>query len=315
MSLISFVIPCYRSEKTLHRVVKEIRDTVANHHTDQCEIILVDDCSPDHTWETIQHLCVTYDNIFGITLAKNFGQHAALMAGFAHASGETVVCLDDDGQTPANQMYRLLEKMDEGFDVVYAEYPKKKHSIFRNLGSRINKLMTELLLDKPKGLYQSSYFAARRFVIEEILRYQNPYPYTMGLVLRTTSKISNVMVDHRDRTEGETGYTFRKLLHLLVNGFTAFSVKPLRMATVSGIALSCLGLIYGLYAFINKLINPNTPLGWTSMIIVLLIVGGMILFVLGLIGEYVGRIYICLNNSPQYVVRAHTERGQSDVNN
>lgn len=306
MALISFVIPCYRSEKILPVVIREIQQTMKTHPDDTYEIILVNDCSPDHTWETILSLHESNSNIIGISFSRNFGQHAALMAGFAKTTGDIVVCLDDDGQTPAEQVYRLIDKLNEGYDVVYAQYEQKKHSSFRNFGSHLNKLMTELLLNKPKDLYQSSYFASKRFVIDEILKYPNPYPYTMGLVLRTTSRITNVPIDHRNRLAGDTGYTLTKLLKLWSNGFTAFSIKPLRIATLTGMTLSFSGLLYGIYAVINKLVNPDAPLGWTTLIIIILLIGGMILFVLGLIGEYIGRIYISINRSPQYVISETT---------
>ena len=163
--------------------------------------------------------------------------------------------------------------------------------------------MTEYLLDKPKNLHLSSYFAARRFVIEEILKYENAYPYVIGLVLRTTKHIANVEVSHREREEGSSGYTFRKLLALWINGFTAFSVKPLRLASLLGGFAAVAGVFVIAWIIYNKMTNPQAPLGWSSMVALLLLLGGMILFVLGMIGEYIGRIYISLNRAPQYVVR------------
>ena len=302
MRLISFVIPCYRSEKTIQGVVDEIKQVMAT-RDDEFEIILTNDASPDNTIGKIREIVDTNDNVTGIDMAKNFGQHAGLMAGMRESKGDIVVFLDDDGQTPANEVYKLIDKMDEGFDVVYASYPTKKHSAFRNFGSKVNKKMTEALLDKPKNLYISSYFAASRFVVGEMMKYSNPYPYVIGLVLRTTKNITNVEVNHREREVGESGYTLSKLVSLWINGFTAFSVKPLRIATYTGVLVAILGLLYAVYAIINKIVNPAAPLGWTSMIIILLVLGGMILAVLGLIGEYIGRIYISLNNSPQYVIR------------
>ena len=302
MRLISFVIPCYRSEKTIQGVVDEIKQVMAT-RDDEFEIILTNDASPDNTIGKIREIVDTNDNVTGIDMAKNFGQHAGLMAGMRESKGDIVVFLDDDGQTPANEVYKLIDKMDEGFDVVYASYPTKKHSAFRNFGSKVNKKMTEALLDKPKDLYISSYFAASRFVVDEMMKYSNPYPYVIGLVLRTTKNITNVEVNHREREVGESGYTLSKLVSLWINGFTAFSVKPLRIATYTGVLVAILGLLYAVYAIINKIVNPAAPLGWTSMIIILLVLGGMILAVLGLIGEYIGRIYISLNNSPQYVIR------------
>ena len=303
MKKVSFVIPCYRSEHTLPAVVAEIQDTMKTLEQYEFEIILVNDCSPDNTFEVIRELCGRADNIKGIDLARNFGQHAALMAGLRHVSGDYTVCLDDDGQTPANEAGKLLEKLEEGYDAVYAKYEHKHHSAFRNLGSRINDLMTRVMLDKPADLYVSSYFAVKRFIVEDMIRYENSYPYIIGLVLRTTKRIANVTVDHRDRQEGTSGYTLKKLFGLWVNGFTAFSVKPLRIATVIGAVCAGGGFLYGFYTIVKKLINPNVPLGFSSMMSAVVFFGGMIMLMLGLIGEYIGRIYISMNNSPQYVIR------------
>lgn len=304
---ISFVIPCYRSEHTIGDVVAQIQDAMEGKY--EYEIVLVNDCSPDKTFDVIEELCKTFDNIIGINLAKNFGQHSALMAGFHYVSGDIIVCLDDDGQTPPSEAHKLLDKLnDEETDVVYAKYENKKHSTFRNLGSQINSKMAEYLIGKPKDLYVSSYFAAKRFVIDEITCYENPYPYVIGLILRTTKNIVNVTVEHREREEGSSGYTLKKLVALWFNGFTAFSVKPLRIATVVGMLFAAAGFLYLIYTIVNKIINPNVPMGWSSMMSVLLVVGGCILFMLGLIGEYIGRIYISLNNSPQYVIKKVVSR-------
>ena len=163
--------------------------------------------------------------------------------------------------------------------------------------------MTRMMLDKPKELYVSSYFAVKRFVVEDMIRYENSYPYVIGLVLRATKSITNVLVQHREREEGVSGYTLKKLLGLWFNGFTAFSVKPLRIATVMGGGSAFVGFIYGLYTIIKRLLNPNVPMGFSSTMAAIVFFGGMIMVMLGLIGEYIGRIYISMNNSPQYVIR------------
>ncbi len=284
-------------------VIHEVQETMATLNGYTYEIILVNDASPDDTFSEIRRLCKENDNIIGIDMAKNFGQHSALMAGFHEVSGEVVVCLDDDGQTPANEVGKLLDKINEGYDVVYAEYANKRHSKFRNFGSHLNSIMTEQLLEKPKDLYLSSYFAVRRFIVEEMIRYDNAYPYITGLVLRSTKNICNVEVKHREREVGESGYSLSKLLGLWLNGFTSFSVKPLRLATFSGLFAAFLGVVFIIVTVIRRLIDQNIPIGWSSTISVILLMGGMILFVLGIIGEYIGRIYICINHSPQYVIR------------
>ena len=303
MKKISYVIPCYKSALTITGVINEIQSAMENLKQYTYEIVLVNDCSPDNTFEVIENLAKQYDNICGIDLAKNFGQHAALMAGFHYITGDILVCLDDDGQTPADEVGKLLQEIENGQDVVYAKYEHKRHSLFRNFGSAVNEKMAQFLLGKPKELYVSSYFAARRFVVEEMLHYDKSYPYVIGLVLRTTKRITNVTVNHREREIGTSGYTFSKLIALWMNGFTAFSVKPLRIATWIGIACAVLGFIYGIYTVIKKFINPAVPVGFSSMMAALMFIGGMILFMLGLLGEYMGRMYISMNNAPQYVIR------------
>lgn len=312
---ISFVIPCYRSEVTLPKVVEEIRTAMkeagkAGKAYDY-EIVLVNDCSPDDTFGVIRRLAAEDGRITGINLARNFGQHAALMAGFHYVSGDIIVCLDDDGQTPADEVGKLLEGIEQGSDVVYAKYEHKKHSLFRNFGSLVNEEMAKVMLGKPKELYVSSYFAARRFVVEEMKRYTNAFPYVIGLVLRTTGRISNVTVTHRERKVGTSGYTLGKLLGLWFNGFTAFSVKPLRIATAVGCTCSAAGFLYGIYTVIKKFVNPDVPMGFSSLMAAIVFMGGMTMVMLGLVGEYIGRMYITMNNSPQYVIRETVnENGQ-----
>ncbi len=307
MKKISFIIPCYRSEHTLPHVVAEINEKMSTMTQYEYDIFLVNDCSPDATYSVIKKLAEKQDNIIGISFARNFGQHAALMAGLRNSDGDYVVCLDDDGQTPADEVDKLIDKLEEGYDAAYAKYDHKKHSGFRNFGSKVNELMTRIMLNKPKSLYVSSYFAVKRFVVNDMIRYANSYPYVIGLVLRATKNIANVNVTHREREEGNSGYTLSKLLGLWFNGFTAFSVKPLRIATTVGVVSAVIGFLYGIYIIIKRLLNPDMVMGYSSVMAAVVFFGGMMMIMLGLVGEYVGRIYICMNNSPQYVIRETTE--------
>ncbi len=311
MKKVSFIIPCYRSEKTIEGVVAEIRDTMQELKSYEYDIFLVNDCSPDNTFEVIRHLCEKYDNITGINLAKNFGQHSALMAGLRKSDGDIVVCLDDDGQTPANEVGKLLKGIEDGSDVVYAKYDIKQHNAFRNFGTWVNDVMTRVMLGKPKELHLTSYFAAKRFVVDSMLKYENSYPYVIGLVLRATKNITNVSVHHRSREIGTSGYTMKKLFGLWFNGFTAFSILPLRIATVAGTLCACAGFLYGIYTIIKKFVNPAVPLGFSAMMSAIVFIGGMLMIMLGLIGEYIGRIYISINNSPQYVIREEIPAGKT----
>ncbi len=303
MPLISFVIPCYNSEKTLATVVGEIEQVMHTADGHSYEIILINDNSPDGVYSVIKQLSEDDSKIKAINFAKNFGQHSALLAGYRYAKGDIIVSVDDDGQIPIEDTMRLVDKVEQGYDVVYANYPDSERGAFRNLGSRVNDVMAQYLLSKPKEVEITSFFAMKRFIAEEMIRYNNPYPYLGGLVFRATLSIASVEVTLRPRPSGASGYTFKKLLKLWLNGFTAFSVRPLRLATILGFLVALGGAFYVVYIIVNRFLSPQVPLGYSSTMAALLLIGGIIMCMLGLIGEYIGRIYISLNNSPQYVIR------------
>lgn len=298
---ISFIIPCYNSEFTIENVIKDIVITVKDNNV--YEIICVNDCSSDNVYDKLKDIAKVNNNVKVINFSKNFGQHNALLCGMRHITGDIIVCLDDDGQTDPKQCYKLINALDENTDVVYAKYDKKKHSLCRNIGTFINKKMCEWLCDMPISIVSNSYFACKKFVINEICRYGNPYTFLGGLIFRTTKNIKNVEIEHFERKEGKSGYTLIKLFSLWLNGFTAFSIKPLRIASFIGFFLAIIGFIYGIIVIVGKFINPLRPVGYSSLMCILLFIGGIIMIILGLIGEYVGRIYISINNSPQYVIK------------
>lgn len=315
MCKLSFVIPCYGSENTIEDVVQKIKNVMSQQATSY-EIILVNDCSPDCVWDVIKKMASQQEHIMGINLTKNFGQHSALMAGYRFATGDIIVSMDDDGQTPIEEVGALINELEKGYDVVFAKYKTIKQNIFRRIGSKINERMTEYLINKPADIKPTSFFVAYRFIIEEMLRYNNAYPYIGGLIFRTTRNIANVEVEHHKRLQGASGYTLRKLIRMWFNGFMAFSVKPLRIATVLGFISAVFGVAFGVVTIIRKLFIPNIQMGYSSLLVSILFIGGVIMVLLGIIGEYVGRIYICMNNAPQYVIREvamkNRERGKSD---
>lgn len=300
---ISYVIPCYRSEDTIEKVVGDIGKLMENLSDYTYEIVLVNDCSPDKVWIKIEALCEQYNFIKGINLAKNFGQHSALMAGYNICTGDYVVTLDDDGQTPVDQVEILLDKLQEGYDVVYAKYAERKDNSFRKLGTWMNNLMLTTMVGKPKNISLTSFFVCRNYVIKEICNYRNAFPYIWGLVLRTTKNIANATIEHHEREEGESGYTLTKLLSLWMNGFTAFSIKPLRVSAILGVLFTAIGVLGIIFTVVNKLLHPEIMAGYSSLMTVLLIIGGVVMLSLGLIGEYIGRIYLCINTMPQFVIR------------
>lgn len=303
--LISYVIPCYKSSINIGKVIDEIKGVMSEHQEYEYEIILVNDCSPDNTYEVLKKLSAENKMITAIDLAKNKGQASATICGLRHAKGDYIVCGDDDGQTPFDMIFDLKDKLDSGdYDVVCGKYITRERSSFsRKIGTKVNEIMAHNIMGYPKDLYLSAYFIAKRFVIDELIKYPNPYPYITGLLFQITSRIGNVDVPQRRRLDGKSGYTFKKLLALWVNGFTAFSVKPLRIATVTGILFSLLGFIITVLLVVMKFVNPNVAIGWTSLTALMFVIGGVVLLVIGMIGEYVGRIYISINKFPQYVVR------------
>ena len=303
--LISFVIPCYRSQKTLPQVVGTIQKTLKERPEFDSEIILVNDASPDDTWGTIRSLCSEYSNVKGIDLAKNSGQQAAIMAGLRHAKGDLVAVSDDDGQTPIETVFEFYDRMEEGgYDVVCADYQDRgKRTLFRRMGSWADNTMMRMFVDKPDDIRLSVYFLAKRFVVDEIIKYNNAYPHMEGLMIRTTLNIGNVKVDQRERESGSSGYTLSKLVRTWVDGLTTFSIKPLRLAIIFGMLLAIAGFVILIALVIIKITGPKMAHGWTSLVATNILIGGMIMVMLGVIGEYIGRIYLCLNQNPQYVVR------------
>lgn len=316
MVLLSFIIPCYGSEKTIVSVIDEIVNKVSEKSDYDYEVIAVNDCSPDNVWSIISNIAHTNVKIKAVCLAKNANRPGAVMAGLRQATGDICIVMDDDGQCPVSELWRLLEPLDNGYDVSIANYPERKQSVFKDFGTAVNKKMTEVIIDRPKNLQFTNFMAIKRFVVDEINKYQNPYPYLTGLLIRTTQNIANVKMEERGRLDGgKTTFTFKKMLRLWLNGFTAFSVKPLRIATVMGFVCSFFGAVLGIAIIIRKLVTPDILMGYSSTMAVLLFIGGMIMLMLGMIGEYIGRIYICINNSPQYVIRETINIKKADEEN
>lgn len=304
MEKLSFVIPCYRSEKSVGKVIEEIIASVKKDGRYDYEIICVNDHSPDNTLDVLIELSKN-PRIKVIDLMKNFGQHSALMAGYNCVSGDIIVSLDDDGQNPPSEVFKLVDKLQEGgYDLVSAKYPEKKHSFIRRVGSKVSMAMSRELIGMPKGIDLNSYCVFRRIVAEEIVKYKNSYPFVHGLMLRVTRNIANVEINHKEREEGNSGYSFGKLVGLLMNGFTAFSVKPLRLASILGALVACGGFAYGLVVILRKIFVSDVLAGYSSLMAAVLFIGGIIMMLLGLMGEYIGRIYISINNAPQFAIRS-----------
>lgn len=303
MEKISFVIPCYGSENTIEAVVDEIIDVVSQKSEYDYEIIAVNDCSPDNVLNKLYYLSKNNKKVKVINFAKNMNRPGAVMAGLNYAKGDYVVVMDDDGQCPMNNFWQLLQPLLDGHDVSIASYPERKQSIFKDFGTLVNKKMTQFILDRPKDMQFTNFMVMKSYIVKEITNYKNPYPYYTGLLLRTTSDIINVQMDERERFSGSTTFTFGKMLGIWLNGLTAFSIRPLRVSSLVGVICAIIGFIFGLVTIIRKLVVPDISVGWSSTVSIMLFIGGLIMLMLGMIGEYIGRIYISINNSPQYVVK------------
>lgn len=303
MPKLSFVIPCYGSQDTIESVILELEQVMCERSDYSYEIICVNDGSPDNVLAVLRQLTQTHDKLIVVDLAQNMGKHAAVMAGYSLVTGDYVVVLDDDGQCPANELWRLYDALGDYYDIAMADYPVKKQSAFKNFGSGVNARMSEILLEKPKDVKFTNFCILRRYVVDEIKKYKNPYPNLDGLSLRTTKRITNVKMEERERIAGKGNFNFFRSISLWMNGFTAFSVKPLRISTILGVLTAAIGFIVGIIVVVRRLIYPEIPMGYSSLMAAILFIGGIIMIMLGLIGEYIGRIYICINNSPQYVIR------------
>ncbi len=302
---LSFVVPCYNSERSIAGLVKAAVETIQKDGRYGYEVILVNDGSKDGTWDVIKGLAEKDQQVLAINLSRNFGQHNALMAAYRCVTGDIIVGADDDGEHDPADLFQLVDELTgKGLDYVCASYgEEKKDSAFRNFGTRVNNLMAQVLIGKPKDFNFSSYYAARRFVIDQAAECRNPYPYVAGLVLQAAGRLGMVEMAKHERMYGKSGYSVKKLLKLWLNGFTAFSVKPLRIATVMGMFVALSGFVYGCIIIWNKCRFPGQVLpGYSSLAAIVLLVGGMLMILLGMVGEYVGRIYININNVPQYVV-------------
>ena len=309
---LSIVVPVYRSATILPQLVEQIYAEMNNENlSDNFELLLVNDASPDNSWQVIRSLANTHPFIKGISLRRNFSQHNAIMAGLNHVSGEFVVLMDDDLQHPPNAIRDMLHALEEGYDVCYTNYLNRHHASWKKLGSKFNDWVATRLLGKPKGLYLSSFKGLRREIVQEIIRYDGPYVYIDGLILDVTRSITTIDIEHQERQEGEGNYNLRRSVSLWLKMATSFSVQPLRIASYTGIALAILSLIMIIFVIAQKLLHPEFPRGWASLIATVLFIGGIQTLCIGMIGEYLGRTYLKLNHKPQFVIGATTWTSQN----
>lgn len=300
---ISVVIPCYYSELTIAKVVRMTREVLVKLGYDY-EFVLVNDGSTDGTFEQIRALAAEDSRVKGLDLMRNFGQHGAIMAGLSHTTGRLILMMDDDLQTHPSQIPALLDKIYEGYDVVFADYGQDglKEGLLRRLGSSFAEWTSRVLTGQPRDLYASSFFVMRDYVRDNVLSYTGPYPYIEGLVFRVTRSVTSVPVRHFEREVGSSGYTLRALVRLW-SSILGLSLGPLRLAGMVGVGVSALGLVWAAVIVVRRLLGFVTQDGWSSIMATMLVLFGVVLVFLGLIGEYLGRLSLSVSGHPQFEVR------------
>lgn len=309
---LSFVIPVYNGSSTVGDLVRRIHELYADL---ALQVVLVNDGSQDDSEATCSALVDEWpETVTFVHLARNFGEHNAVLAGLVQTTGRFVAILDDDGQNPPEEVRRLYDEIRSGgFDVVYGRYRVKKHNWFRNLGSWFNDRMANFMLKKPRGLYLSSFKVLDRFLADEIVHYDGAFPYIDGLILRATSNIGQIDVEHRDRDESASGYTLRKLFLLWLNMFLNFSIMPLRIAALLGAVASVGSLFLMIGIVVDKLyITQELTLGLPTVLVTVVFFAGVQLLILGTIGEYLGRLFLDHSKAPQFVTRYVKEGGSGE---
>lgn len=299
---LSIVVPVYNGAASVPVLVEALAKLDV---PGGLEIVLVNDCSPDNSLEVCRGLCASAPVALSVVnLSRNYGEHNAVMAGLTHARGSYIITMDDDLQNPPEEVVRLWQyARDNSFDVVYTYYAEKKHEAWRNLGSRFTNWCADHLLDKPKGLYLSSFRCLSRFVARQIVKHGGPFPYVDGLIMQITQNIGRLQVSHLPRAEGRSNYTLPRLLRLFMSMFLNFSVIPLRVGTLIGVGMAGLGILGFLVVLIEAIISASTPQGWASLMSATLLLAGVQLIMLGLMGEYLGRMFLTINRQPQFTVR------------
>lgn len=300
---ISIVIPVYNSEETIERLVKEMNLELKNKY--KFNFTLVNDGSSDGSYDICKKMAMEDRHVKFISFFKNFGQTNAIIAGLREADGNIVIVMDDDFQNPPNEVHKLINSIKKGYDFVYGTpSTKPKQKLWRRFVSCANAKVAEIVYNKPKNLHVSSYYAMRIEVVKEVIGYNGPYPHMTGLILRTTGNGCSIPVEHHPRASGKSGYTLSKLVLLWLRGFTNFSIIPLRLSTMIGITTAASGFVLLLFIIIRKLIYSDIiASGWSSIVAIILVFTGIQLIILGMIGEYVGRIFLLLNKTPQFTIK------------
>jgi glycosyltransferase involved in cell wall biosynthesis len=303
------VVPVYNSEGTLRQLVERLEDTLGG-TSGKLEIILVNDGSRDRSWDVISQLAQDHDCVRGVNLMRNYGQHNALLCGIRMAENEVIVTMDDDLQHPPEEIPKLLVKLEEGHDVVYGTPHDQQHGLWRNLSSRMTKLALQSAMGADNARKASAFRAFRTRLREAYSGYRSPSVSIDVLLTWGTTRFEAVPVRHDPRHVGVSNYDFRKLVNHAFDMMTGFTTWPLQLATVIGLTFAVFGMAVLAYVIVNYLIHRGSVPGFTFLAALIAIFSGAQLFTLGLIGEYLARMYKRTMDRPVYVVKSTTS-GQS----
>tara|TARA_B100001996_G_scaffold245057_1_gene189763 strand:- start:831 stop:1775 length:945 start_codon:yes stop_codon:yes gene_type:complete len=299
---ISIIVPVFNSEKSIKELNKRII-TVLNNEDLDYEIIYINDASEDSSYKIIKSISIDNENIKGIDLNKNFGQHNALLCGIRNAKYDIVITLDDDLQNPPEEIPKLLKKIDEGYDVVYG-YPKEeKHSYLRNWASIFTKFALKTAMGVANVRHVSSYRAFKKKLAESFESYKGSFVSIDVLLSWGTNSFTSIPVDHEERTGSKSNYTFKKLFNHALNMITGFSVLPLQIASMMGLLLSLFGLGVLIYVLGRFMLQGSPVPGFPFIASIISIFSGAQLLALGIIGEYLARMHFRVMNKPQYLVK------------
>lgn len=308
--LVSIVIPCYRSEKSIGKVVELTEAVFSELPNYDCEFILVDDCSPDNTFRSITELVQTHENVRGISLMRNFGQHNAILCGMHHAKGDLVMGMDDDLQTHPAQIPAILGKMEEGcYDVVYGVFKESTNGILKNFTSWLNRVTAQMMLGRPRDIRTSSFWVVTKQIKDQVITFRNYNPYIQALFGRMTNRMGNVEIEHHEREQGSSNYSLSKLVKLWLAYFN-YTVLPLRFISAVGMVTACIGFVAGLFVVVRKFVVQDVLLGWSSLTCIMLVFFGLVLLGIGIIGEYLGDLVLSANSTPQFIERCRAGFGE-----
>lgn len=292
----SVVIPVFNSEACLQDTVEQTVEFF-DKASISYEIILINDGSSDNVWKVIRNLCSNNENIIGINLLKNYGQHSAILRGCKHAKGKYVVTMDDDLQNPPSEIKHLINEIEKGYDLVFGQFREKKHNVVRRCGTRLIDWLNHRIFDKPRDIVLTNFRIMNQSVVRHVIKFKGPYPYIPGLLLYSAKRVSNVSVEHQSRLFGKSNYNIKRILALMGRLLFNYSSFPLKGVCLIGFFASFLSFALGVFYMLKWSIEGSSVKGWTTLIVLMSFFFGVLILAIGIIGEYLMRLINQFSNT------------------